>query len=238
MKKLLALLLALAVVLSVMATLTACNATQEEPKLPAVGNNNMDDPKENPNGDPTEDPGDDPNEEPVVDEDPTIIGKWIREEDIAEDMNEDIIWEIDWWDWPYEYIELDFENNVEIDEFLVEETLEFSEDGTMVVRTSKEDAMEEMISDLAGDIRKLFESEDVSVAVFEANIGMSLEEFIEEQLGITDDVQYTQEGSTEYMLDGNKLYLKYDGEFSTTGIEIELDGKTLTIDGVVYKRAK
>lgn len=181
MKKLLALLLTLAMILSAMMMLTACDD---------AGSSNSSNKNKN-------------DEDEV-----SIVGTWTGTYDLSESLGEPEGME-DYW---------------ELDSFDVEVSLQFKKNGSFKLTYENEDEMYDVIRDaFENAMLAMMEDRNLTLNQFEAQAGMSLDEYldsiIEQAKTQNDDAEYS------YEFEDDTLTLIREKEDDTVEIEFEVQLK-------------
>lgn len=195
MKKLLALLLALAMVLSVSMLMWGCEKDEEPEQT----------------------------EETEEKKEDTIVGDWKGEMDLTDFLNEKM--ESAMGEEMMEYMEMK--------DIVFDVKMSFDDDGEMEMTFDGEKAVESICDQMTDGLTRWIEDmieesgEDYTVdEVAEQAFGMSLEEYVEENLVASMDVESLEQSeSGEYELDGDKLYVGDEGKYFT----IDLDGDELKL---------
>ncbi len=227
MKKLLALLLVLAMVFSMMTMLTACGEDDYDDE---------DTSDEDDEGDDKNDDEDDDKNDEDEDEEVSLVGTWTGTADLSDMINLMLAAQ-----------DMDF---VSLSSFKVGVTFVFEDNGKYTVEFDADDfrdALADAIPDMAAALVDYLEGEGVSEEDFEEEYGVTVAEFLEEYYAENLDAD-SMGGSGNYYLDGNKLYL--DG--SSSYLTIELSGNRFELtdysgnddnglymsmfEGVVFKR--
>lgn len=166
-------------------------------------------------------------------EEATIIGKWTAEIDFASIM-----------DMSQELASLDEEVKALIMPKGVSMKLffEFDDNGIasifIDIRTAADDYLGQVAANLTDYLKKTIEDQGVSAEVFDAAVGMSLEDYVsflmsQQFSGVMDTLPKELEtpNTGEYKLEGDKLYWGEDGVFDGF-FTIKLDDNKFTINSV------
>ena len=247
MKKLLALLLVLAMVFSVMTVFTACEDSSSSSSKSDKDDDDDDDDKkkddkddedededEDNKDDEDEDNKDNEDEDNKDDEDEDkdepsktsdIVGEWEGEVDMACILN-----------YMFEASLGDLAEYLTLDSFEVRFTFEFDDDGMFSMTINERDFEKELENAAEVWIDGYYEIIDIQIEeqgldmtpdeYAEQHLGMSVEDFIEEALvSGMDAAQFENYGN--YELDGSKLYMDSSREYYI----IEIDGDELVFEG-------
>ena len=213
MKKFLALLLALVMVIS----LCACGSneeTKEDNGQAGVVENNQGSTNEGEK------------------EEPTIVGKWSSELDFSNIMA--LVPGLDELDDDMKEIMMPKNLSMKIN-------FEFKDSGTASISVEAKAAVEEYVeqvtSNLTDYLANALEDQGISVADFETLSGMSLEDYVstmmDEQVGtMVEDLATQLDASNEgeYKFEGDKLYLGENGVFDDY-LTIKLENNKFTVNG-------
>ncbi len=213
MKKLLALLIALMLALSVLA---ACAPIDIDTTIPSNFQNSQ-----------ASKPSDDdvPTNAPTVAEEITIVGSWAADVDLAPLMNRMFADELD----------ADLADYLRLDRFRVVMQMQFREDGTYYVdidEASYQNAVENMVDLWVDGFTRYMEDQNISVGEFEEEMGVSLETFVRDSLseGLL-ETDFESDGT--YTLDGDRLQTDDDECFV-----IELTARTMMFVDYVSDEAE
>ncbi len=218
MKKLIALLLALTMVL----VLCACGneGTPYVPPVSGSGNGTT------PTGDATE-PSEEVTEPTEPEAENELVGLWVGEYNVIDMLGIDEETFVEETGMDSELAELLMPK-----ELMMEVTLEFTADGDYTCTMDMEKAMEKWAEKLSDELvvffRQYLEESGVSEEDFEEEIGMTVEEYVQEtmveNMPLDEEMAESFEGT--YELEDDKLYLEGGSDYIT----VNIDGDELTLD--------